>query len=105
MWPERAPVGVGHPRVAYLLAHECRRDVALSVTGGDEHQRQGNELTMALADKGCHGLGHWRPGQLDEATGGGPVWRVVTALEPAHERVELSDSRVAAGPVAYYQHR
>jgi hypothetical protein len=75
------------------------------VTGGDKHQRQGNELTMALSDQGRHGLGHRRPGQLDEAPGGGPVRRVVTVLEPAHERVELSDSRVTPGPVAHYQHR
>ncbi len=105
MWPEWAPVGVAHPRVACLLAAERCRDVTLAVTGGDEHQRQRNQLTMSLADKRGHGLGHRWPRKLDEATCCRTVRGVMAALQPLHERLELRDSSVASGPVSHYQQR
>jgi hypothetical protein len=89
--------------VAHLLADECRRDVALRVPGGHQHQRYGDQLAVSAPGQRRDGVGDRRVGELDEPARNVEVRRA--ALHQVDEVVELRDAIGVARAVADQEQR
>ena len=84
--------------MAQLLAGERGRDVALAVTGADEHQRHDVDRAVPLRDEPRHGVLDGRRRELEEAALDVGVRRGLR--HALHQLGELRDAVGALGAVA-----
>ena len=98
MGAERAAVPELQARVAQPLARQRRRDVALAVAGGDEHERDDVDGAGARGGEPVNGVLDRRRGELEE-----PALHVDVGQPLRHPLDELGELRaalLALGPVS-----